>query len=409
MTRPGLSTHALAVETTEGGDPAELVPLLDRTDPIAFLQGSDGFIGIGTAVRLEFSGPHRMTDAAAAWRELTAAARVSDPIARPGTGLIAFGSFAFSDASAEPSVLIVPSLVVGRREGRSWITRIDGGGSAAVRPSPIVHRPVALDPGRMTPDAYLAAVAAAIGRIRDGALDKAVLARDLTGRLPAGFDPRALVDRLAAAYPECWTYAVDGLIGSSPETLVRVHRGTVTARVLAGSAGRGRDDAGDLAASDDLEHSAKNLDEHDYAVQSVLAALREHSDDIAVSRQPFPLRLPNLWHLATDVSGSLHDDSTSLDLIAALHPTAAVAGTPTDAALGLIAELEPFDRGRYAGPVGWVGADGDGEWAIALRGAALADGVITALAGGGIVRDSDPASELAETTMKFRAVTEALA
>jgi menaquinone-specific isochorismate synthase len=153
----------------------------------------------------------------------------------------------------------------------------------------------------------------------------------------------------------------------------------------------------------------KDLDEHAFAVHSVLDALRPHVRAVTASESPFTLKLPNLWHLATDVEMQLADDSSALDIVAALHPTAAVAGSPTDAALALIAELEPFDRGRYAGPVGWIDQDGDGEWVIALRCARIDDdGLVTAYAGAGIVADSDPQSELAETRMKFRPIADAL-
>ena len=144
-------------------------------------------------------------------------------------------------------------------------------------------------------------------------------------------------------------------------------------------------------------------------MQNVLASLREHSADVTASEQPFTLKLPNLWHLASDIEGELTDGSTSLDLVRALHPTAAVAGTPTATALALIEQLEPFDRGRYAGPVGWIGADGDGEWAVALRSAQVRDDTITAYAGAGIVSESVPQRELLETRMKFRPIVEALA
>ena len=198
-------------------------------------------------------------------------------------------------------------------------------------------------------------------------MSKVVLARDLVGSVPAGSDLRRLVRALASGYPDCWTYAVDGIIGASPETLVTVSGGTVTARVLAGTAPRGADADADTAASLALATSAKDQDEHLYAVQSVLASLRPHTSALAASEQPFTLKLPNVFHLATDVEGELSGGASALDLVAALHPTAAVAGTPTDAALEVIRRLEPFDRGRYAGPVGWVDANGDGEWAIALR------------------------------------------
>jgi menaquinone-specific isochorismate synthase len=178
--------------------------------------------------------------------------------------------------------------------------------------------------------------------------------------------------------------------------------------VLAGTIARGTDADSDHDAAIALATSHKDQDEHAFAVQSVLGALRPHSPDLATSELPFTLKLPNLWHLATDVAGNLNDGSTSLDLIDALHPTAAVAGAPTADAIDLIDELEPFDRGRYAGPVGWVGADGDGEWAIALRCAQVSpNGNLTAYAGCGIVADSDPDRELAETKMKFRPIVEA--
>ena len=165
-----------------------------------------------------------------------------------------------------------------------------------------------------------------------------------------------------------------------------------------------------------LATSAKDQDEHLYAVQSVLAALRPHTSALAASEQPFTLKLPNVFHLATDVEGERSGGASALDLITALHPTAAVAGTPTDAALAVIRRLEPFDRGRYAGPVGWVDANGDGEWAIALRCAQFdardEDGhgiPLRAHAGAGIVAGSDPEAELLETRVKFRPIVHVLA
>ena len=189
-----------------------------------------------------------------------------------------------------------------------------------------------------------------------------------------------------------------------------VDDGFVSARVLAGSAARGSDERSDEDSATALATSPKDQDEHQFAVQNVLASLRSHSPNVTASEMPFTLKLPNLWHLASDVEGELTDGSTSLDLISALHPTAAVAGTPTAEALRLIEELEPFDRGRFAGPVGWVGADGDGEWAVALRSAQVdPDGTVTAYAGAGIVAGSVPERELLETRLKFRPIVEALA
>lgn len=446
----------LSVETRALDDTRPLIPFADPHAPLLWSRGGSALVGIGVAARLEFRGASGMRDAATLWRELGANATIEDDIGAPGSGLVSFGAFTFSPHSRYPGVLIVPRIVVGRRDGTTWITRIrdlddprpgeaDGNGTETVRTalgrgalgqsglgrsgaarqdrlrSHRVHGPdvptriplgpeyrLSLRPGALSPEGYRAAVARAVGMIRAGDLSKVVLARDLVGHLPLESDLRRVLAELALGYPDCWTYAVDGLIGASPETLVRVHRGRVSARVLAGTVSRGADAASDHEAALALAMSHKDQDEHRYAVQSVSDALRSHTSGLEASEHPYTLKLPNLWHLATDVGGTLADGSISLDLIDALHPTAAVAGAPTARALEVIDELEPFDRGRYAGPVGWVGANGDGEWAIALRGAQLAaDGTITAHAGAGIVAESEPDRELAETTIKFRPVVEA--
>ena len=408
-----MNAQALTVETTPLADIRQLVLLLDQHDPLLWMRRNQGLAGIGTALRLEFSGPTRMADAAAAWREVVAAATVTDPLARSGTGLVAFGAFAFDDRSEQTSVLIVPEVIVGRENGLCWVTRVWPTGQSAPD-IPLVLNPlgdeyrISLLPGALSPEGYRDAVASAIQHISDQDVSKVVLARDLVGRLPVESDLRRAITELALGYPDCWTYAVDGLVGSSPETLIRADHGEVNARVLAGTMSRGADADSDTEAALALVTSTKDADEHEFAVQSLLGSLRPHTSHLTASEIPFTLKLPNLWHLATDVEGTLSDGSTSLDLIAALHPTAAVAGTPTPEALALIRELEPFDRGRYAGPVGWVGADGDGEWAIALRCAQVTPtGDITAYAGCGIVLDSEPERELAETKMKFRPVVEA--
>jgi menaquinone-specific isochorismate synthase len=398
----------LTVETRRIDPVPSLIPYADATHPLLFLRRGDGIAGLGEALRLEFRGPTRIRDAAAAWREVAARATVDDDVKVRGSGLVAFGAFAFDDTSARSSVLIVPRVVIGRRDGVGWITRVNGADDpVAASPLGPEYR-LSLHPGAQDPDAYRAAVATAVRRILAGDLEKVVLARDLVGHVPESADLRRVLLELALGYPDTWTFAVDGHLGSSPETLVRVTEGTVTARVLAGSHARGADAEADAAASLDLATSSKDLDEHRFAVESVLAALRPHSPGITANELPFALKLPNLWHLASDVAGPLSDGSGALDLVAALHPTAAVAGTPTAAALAAIRDLEPFDRGRYAGPVGWVDQSGDGKWAISLRSAEVdADGTLTAFAGAGIVAESDPDRELAETKLKFRPIVEA--
>jgi menaquinone-specific isochorismate synthase len=401
-------TPALTVASQPIHHPGPLLHLTRPTSPLAFVRRGAGLVGIGEALRLEFRGPDRLRDAAAAWRRLAVAATVRDEVGERGSGLVAFGSFTFADASPDTSVLIVPSMLVGRRQGRSWVTRVDTD-AALPKPSPWGH-PLSCEfsPRGLDGSGYQAAVRRALDAIADGRVAKVVLARELVGRLPEQPDLRRVLDWLALAYPDTSTYAVDGAIGSSPETLVAVSDGVARARVLAGSIRRGEDELSDAELAAALSTSVKDLDEHGYAVRSALAALRPFSPSATASDAPFALKLPNLWHLASDLEGPVGPGVSSLDLLAALHPTAAVAGTPRAAAVELIAELEPEDRGRYAGPVGWVDASGDGEWAVALRGAQVhPDGTVVAHAGAGIVADSVPERELAETTLKFQPVLEA--
>jgi menaquinone-specific isochorismate synthase len=407
VNNPAGETPVLIVETEAIDDIRPLIALVDPRHPLVFIRRGSGIAGIGEALRLEFSGPTRMTDAAEAWRRIAAAAQVTDPLSMPGTGLVALGAFAFSDTSRETSVLIVPSIIIGRRDGVSWITRVNSTGALPPQKPSGDEFIVTFELGTLDRDGYMRAVETALEHLRSGELSKIVLAREVIGHLPEDADLRLILGALALGYPDTWTFAVDGLIGSSPETLVTANHGTVTARVLAGSAPRGADALADQDAAGTLATSTKDLDEHHFALESLLTSLRPFSRNVISSEQPFTLKLPNLWHLASDVEGELTAGSSSLDLIAALHPTAAVAGTPTRAALELIDKLEPFDRGRYAGPVGWIGADGDGEWAIALRSAQVsADGTVTAYAGAGIVADSVPTKELAETRMKFRPIVD---
>lgn len=403
----------LFVTTVAVADPGSLLAFSEREHPLLWLREGEGLAGYGEALRLEFSGTTRFTDAATAWRELGELAEVDDAVRLPGTGLTALGAFTFSARSERSSVLVIPEIILGRSAGRAWVTRI---GTAPHHATAYPERDplgegvrLEFGTGAQSPADHLRNVRTAIHHIAIGDVKKIVLARTLTGVLPEGADRRRIFADLAASYPECWTYSVDGMTGSSPETLLRVRGGELSTRVLAGTAARGIDADADARAAADLMTSDKDRDEHGFAARSVLAALAPHAADLVGGDAPFTLRLPNLWHLATDISGRIRDGSDSLGLLDALHPTAAVAGTPTAEAVRLIDEIEPFDRGRYAGPIGWLDAQGNSEWAIALRGAQLdADGTVTAYAGGGIVAESDPESELAETRMKFRPILDAL-
>ena len=396
---------AIAVRSEAVPDFGSLLGLVDPRHPLAFVRGTDGIVGLGAAVRLTFTGSSRIADAADAWRTICESATVEDAVGLPGTGLIAIGSFAFAHDSATESVLIVPEVIYGRHGDITWRTSLveERGEASRLETTPRkVWTPVTFTTGTMSRPAYADAVATTVERIHAGTLSKAVLARDQIGELALDTDLRAPLERLSETYPDAVTFAVEGLLGASPETLVKVEGGTVTARVLAGTAARGSDAAAVLL------HSRKDLDEHGLARASVVAALRPHTSELD-GDEPYVLELPNLLHIASDLHGTLGDGSSALDLVAAMHPTAAVGGTPTDVAVEVIAELEPFDRGRYAGPVGWIDASGSGEWALALRSAQVADGRVTAYAGAGIVAESVPVRELAETDLKFRPILDAFA
>lgn len=378
----------------------------------AFLRNGHGLVGWGEAVRLTAKGPNRMHELAASWRALVEQTEVQDEMSVPGSGLVAFGSFSFAEDSEAESVLIIPKVLLGSRDGARWLTQIEDADVENFWDAPQSYRSnasVTLSEGLQSAEGFMQSVRSAIEKIQTDDLKKVVLARDLVATVPNDFDIRTALHRFATKYPTCWTYSVDGLFGASPELLVRVSHKQVSARVLAGTAGRGTDPGVDFAISNALAASSKNISEHRFAVKSLVDELEKFCSQVDADSEPFSLQLPNLWHLASDVHAVLKDDASVLDLAAVLHPTAAVAGTPTVDAQKLIAELEPFDRGRYAGPVGWIGADGDGEWAIALRGALLQDNQITAYAGCGIVAESEPVAELEETELKFKPIREALA
>jgi menaquinone-specific isochorismate synthase len=250
-----------------------------------------------------------------------------------------------------------------------------------------------------------------VGRIKDGSLAKVVLARDLTFRSEKDIDPRPILHKLASEYPTTWTYCVDGFVGATPELLLRLSRGMLTSRVLAGTISKTGDDSKDLALAASLARSSKDLAEHEYAVRSVAEAIEPFCTSINVPDSPFVLHLANVMHLATDVTGAIAETLAHVDaftILEQLHPSAAVCGTPRPVAAELITEIEGMSRGRYAGPIGWIDAAGDGELGIALRGGEIKGNIIRIFAGCGIVEESDPEIELAETKAKFAPMQSAL-
>ncbi len=239
-------------------------------------------------------------------------------------------------------------------------------------------------------------------------LGKVVLARDVYASAERPIDPRVLLRRLASRFPGCYTFAVDGMVGATPELLISRNGWEVGSLVLAGTAPRGATPAQDGELAQALLSSAKENEEHEYAAASLRDTLAPLCAAMYTAPRPELIRLANVQHLGTRVRGTLASAQSALALVAAVHPTAAVGGTPTDTAVEAIRELESMDRERYAGPVGWVDADGNGEFGIALRCAQLDGDRARLFAGCGIVAGSDPAAELAETDSKLRPMRTAL-
>ena len=371
-------------------------------DQLFLRQGSE-FYGEGVALRLSAKGENRIAELSRAFQDLAAKSVVDDQVKLPGSGLFGFVSITFSAESEFESAVVIPARLTVIRDGVSFVTEFASVQDGAERtlPSGVFLQ------GDQSATGFKLATQTAISRIQNSELEKVVLARDLV--MPLGGEPdlQPAITRLHERYPHCWTYLVEGNFGASPELLLRAESGEVSARVLAGTAGRGTDPDVDRAIAEGLKHSSKNQHEHAFAVESLKETLGQVCENLETDAEPFSLALPDLWHLATDVRGMLKSGVTLLDAVSYLHPTAAVAGTPRALAQQVIAELEPFDRGGYAGPVGWISAAGSGELAIALRGGRIEREPqlqIRAFAGCGIVAESDPEAELAETELKFKAV-----
>lgn len=407
--------EALVAWSVEVDDPGELLSWLPVGSAFAFLRGGDGIVGWGEAARLPASATSRSgAELATQVDELLGAMTVRDDLRVPGSGPVAIVSLTF-DPQSSGSVVVVPKVVLGRRAGRSWLTLVTPPGGVEVptltrRPTSAVQ-PVPASLDRAVPEEFVwrGAVETAVTRMQRGELEKVVLARAVDVVAESTVDARVVAGRLARRFPSCFTYVCDGLVGASPELLVRRTGRQAESLVLAGTVARGADEDEDARLEQSLLDSAKNRHEHRLAVESVMATLRGAAVEVEADDGPQLLRLANLSHLATHVQAWLpHDAPSALALAARLHPTAAVGGTPTGPALDLIRALEAAPRDRYAGPVGWVDANGDGEFALALRCAQLDGSRARLWAGAGIVSESDPDAEVEETAVKLEAALTAL-
>ena len=379
----------------------------------AWVRSGDGLVGFGEYKKFEVKGENRFKEAKAWWEERVSEFKIQNNVHGSGTGPILFSSFSF-DAN-QSSILVIPEIIIGQKNGKSWITWI--GETKQPNLEKITTAPISGEitwqAGSISEQAWQSQVSSAISAIKSNVLEKVVLARDITATSKSEISIRSLLQRLEIEYPSTWIFLVDGLIGATPELLVRLSKSLVTSRVLAGTIRKTGNEDRDLTLAASLAKSSKDLEEHEYAVRSVADALAPFCSSTNVPEAPFVLHLSNVMHLATDVTGVLNDSAKQSDiftLIAQLHPSAAVCGTPATEAKKLINELEQMNRERYAGPVGWIDANNDGEIAIALRCGQLSDDrkTIRLFAGCGIVAGSDPANEFAESQAKLMPMRTAL-
>lgn len=389
-------------------------------DGVLFEKGRRGLAGRGVALTIDVprADPKRAADVVG---DALAAIESDDAVGLPGCGPVAFGALPFSPTA--PGQLIVPTLVAGRADdGTRWVTTVTEHGTD---PAEALHRALGAGAGRdgslrvealdfsvrssRSPTDWCSAVAAARDEIRAGRARKVVLAREIVVTTSAPLSRHTVLGRLRAAYPGCFVYSIGGLVGASPELLVARSGDIVRSHPMAGTAARSGDPSTDARLAAALLSSAKDQEEHRITIDMVHDTLLPWCSYLDEEAEPSIVAVANVQHLATMVEGRLSSPPASvMELMTALHPTPAVCGHPRDESLALISEHEGLDRGPYAGPVGWVDASGNGEWAVGIRCAAI-DGTTARLyAGVGVVADSDPLAELAETQAKLQALLGAI-
>ena len=439
--RHGEALASVTIAVDPAVDPVAVVAAARRESEPWFAMeqpDSEGFAlgAVGCARAIEGAGPQRFGEAARAWRDLAAAA-AADPVDGPsGSGPVALGGFAFAPQGGAvphwsgfaPASLHVPELSIVRRAGEARLTvcvlarpdddpaalaELGAARVAALRdvplplldPSPVESARVA---SAMPPEHYVGAVARAVERIRAGALEKVVLAREVLVHAGVPHDAAAVLGVLRDAFPSCFVFAVGrgekAFVAASPELLVRRQGLRASTLALAGTTRRSADPAVDDHLGEQLLRSTKDREEQAIVTRRIERTLRPHAVWVAAADEPVVVRMANVQHLATPIRAQLRQPIGVVELAGALHPTPAVGGEPFAAAEPLIPELEGLDRGWYAGPVGWTDMLGDGEFCVALRCALLEGREARCYAGVGVVADSDPQAELAETEAKLGAL-----
>jgi salicylate biosynthesis isochorismate synthase/menaquinone-specific isochorismate synthase len=428
----GVDPTAIVVESRRGDDPWFCFEQPDH--------GGAAVAGLGAVRELEAQGPGRFADLSRAWQNISGDAVADPPAAVPGSGLVAVGGFAFAPSGGgsprwngfPAASLTIPEISLARRDGEAWLTlnldcapddRLEGLLAHAERRLFSLRAGVLplLDPapsGRyevvsaMPPAHYEQAVARGVQRIRAGELEKVVLAREVEVHAPRAHDAAAVIGLLREAFRSCYVFAVGRgdatFLAASPELLIRREGQRASTVALAGSIRRSADPAVDDHLGEQLLASAKDREENEIVARRIAQILRPHSVWVSAA-EPGLVRVANIQHLGAPIRAQLRSPIDVVRLAGMLHPTPAVGGEPSGVALDLIPALEGMDRGWYAGPVGWTDSMGDGEFCVALRCALLRGALATCYAGAGIVRDSDPAAELAETEVKLQALLPLLA
>jgi len=405
---------AILITTENLGENPVLTSVANELDlTTTWIRSGDGLIGFGEYKKIELTGEDRFEKAKAWWQIQLSEFKIQNNVHGSGTGPILFGSFSFDPN--EKSILVIPEIILGKKAGKSWVTWIgnDTQPNFSTISNSLPSGEITWSNGALSESQWKDQVSFAVDSIKQNKLEKVVLARDQVAASTVAINTRGLLQRLEIEYPSTWLFLVDGLIGATPELLVRLSKSLVTSRVLAGTIRKTGNEDRDLALAASLAKSSKDLEEHEYAVRSVADALAPFCSSTNVPESPFVLHLSNVMHLATDVTGVLNDSAKQADiftLIQQLHPSAAVCGTPTNAAKKFIIDFEKMNRERYAGPVGWIDANGDGEIAIALRCGQLSQDnkSIRIFAGCGVVAGSDPANEFAESQAKLMPMRTAL-
>jgi len=432
---------SVSAPTLDPIDPAATVAASRRPDePWFCMEQPDrdrtAIASLGAAHELTARGGRRFEELGERWQALASAAISDLPAGPPGSGLVAVGGFAFAPDGGTsprwelfaPASMTVPEVSLARRAGETWITVNafvspddaieDLESRLAARLGSLRSAPLPLlDPapaGRyrvhspMPPSHYEDAVASAVKRIRAGELEKVVLAREVEVTAPIPHDPAAILGVLRDGFPACFTFAASHgdrtFVGASPELLVRREGQRASTVALAGSTRRSADPSVDDHLGEQLLRSAKDLHEHEVVGRRIARVLGPYSVWVTAAPEPVLVRVANIQHLASPIRAQLIAPISVIELAGLLHPTPAVGGEPAEVSEQLIPALEGFDRGWYAGPVGWTDATGDGEFCVALRCALLCGTSAWCYAGCGIMGDSDPAAELAETEVKLGAM-----